>query len=235
MVYPARSTAWSGFADDCWWQTQYNGELHLCMSQGRTVVKSLQTVLRSILPLAYTVQGSAFARYDLVVDGNFGPYTFAGMGRALEEFDASTATQHTLQADYQRLTGGSGSTVSGARGQPIALATMQCVLWLAVHRNLTEGDVLVQPDMVTLRFAEDTIDDGDADGLVTCVPMSQVGAVTPQGRDTIPLGGTGPSSVPGTELTPRAPTAAPSGGDDVVLIGLGLLGLALAAGSRKGL
>lgn len=213
MSYPNRSDGWSSLPDSLWWKfrDQSTGIVSICSSQVRTVLVQLQRNMVADLPFAFTVDGTAFVRSQIAVDGNFGPRSFAGLRRMLEDRDVPQSIQDTVLADYTRLAAG-GTVQRGASNQPLTLATCACILWMAAHRNLPWSSMLIPSDLVAIRFDAPAPLDGAAGGLITCVDEREIG--TAPGAPPSSLG-TPPSTTVGEQ--PEA------SGDDTAT------GLAIAA------
>lgn len=227
MTFPAQSTAWSSSPDSLWWRSRYEGAIHVCETQGRTALVREQGILIADLPIVFTVDGTLYRRASIGADGNLGPATLAGTYWYLENrLDTPTAMLQGVLNDLRRLTA-SGSTRTGARGQPVSLQTQQAVLWIGIHRTLMAADAVILPDdIITWRFAIEAPNDGADAGLVTCTLESELTAGG--SRDNASPGGSGD-----TALNPPD-VGGESGGDDwlAILLALGLV--AAASSDQRG-
>lgn len=225
MTFPAQSSAWSGSPDSLWWRSRYEGEVHICETQGRSALVQLQRGMIADLPIAFTTEGTLFSRSSIGVDGNLGPATLAAILWTLNNrLDAPTTMIQGVTDDFRRLTA-SGDTRSGARGQPVSLATQQAGLWIGVHRTLSAADAVQLPsDIITWRFAIEAPNDGSAAGLITCTRESVLaGGGT---RNNTSPGGSGDTAATGD-------TSTGAGADDGILLAiLVALGFAVAGGER---
>jgi hypothetical protein len=199
MTYPAPSNAWSADRNSLWWKFRDAGVVNVCQSQGRTIVQQLQREILADVPLAFIVDGAGFTRSSITADGNFGPNTFAGLRRMLEDRDVPASIQETVLADYNRL-GPAGHVAAGGRGVPVSVATMACVIWMAVHRNMPWSSLMVPSDIIPIRFAVDAPSDGTNNGVVDCVDETRLGVA--------------PGYTPGPGPSPETPVAASAAGDD---------------------
>jgi len=235
-AYPGVSDAWSGFERFLWWQSSFGGMNHLCASQGATIVRALQTVIRAEVPLAFTVRGVLYSSADISVDANFGPATFAGLRKVLESVDVPQTILDTIEQDWQRLCPG-GRTRAGARGLSISLATMAAVIFVATSRLLPWSSLQIPSTMRTLHFAETAIDDGPWAGQIVCSPFSEgAGGLTGPHRETVPVGASIPRDTPGTPIVPGGTVVEPNrggGGSGIAVALLLVLGAAMAAGKKK--
>jgi hypothetical protein len=226
VTFPAQSNAWSGSPDSLWWRSRYEGEAHICETQGRSAIVQLQRGMIADLPITFTADGTLFARSSIGVDGNVGPATLAAiLWTLMNRLDAPTTMITGVRDDFRRLTA-SGDTRSGARGQPLSLATQQAGLWIGVHRSLPAIDaVILPPDIITWRFAIEAPNDGDAAGLITCTRESVLaGGGT---RNNTSPGGSGDAATTGD-------TSEGSSTDDGILFAILIaLGFAAAGGERK--
>lgn len=233
-AYPARSTALSGLAGSLWWQWNLDAVEYLCSTQGKTLVMQAQRVLRDLNPLAFTVDGVLMSSIDITPDGNFGPASFGGLRNALTfTGDLPQAVLNTIANDWQRLCP-TGRTRAGARGLPIATATMAALIFIATHRDSPWSSIAIPSNLETLRFATDTLDDGSAAGSIICNPLAEgaAGRTGPH-TTTVTPGGSTPVGTPST-VPSSVGTATPSGrGSGGVLIVLGLAAAVLAAGKKR--
>jgi hypothetical protein len=233
-AYPARSDALSASPFSLWWQSNYDGVEHLCASQGITIVRQFQQIARSLVPLAYTVDGVLFSSADIVVDGNFGPGSFGALRQILTGLDVPQSALDTIANDWQRLCP-TGTTRTGARGLPIALATMAAIIFVAAHRDSPWSSMSIPSNMRTLLFAQAPGDDGSNAGTIVCAPFAQ-GAAGIGGADARPVapGGATPTGTPSTQPgAVGSPPASSGGGTSLALVGLVVLGAALAMGKKK--
>lgn len=207
MTYPAQSNFWAAEAGSAWWRHRANGQLYLCASQGRSIIRQLQRTLRDRLPFVWSYMGIAGSAATVSVDGNFGPGTFTALMRAMEDVDLPDTVRANLSADYVRCVT-AGRTIDGARGQPLSLDTTAVATWFAVDSDRAWSEMSFPRDAATFRFALDAPDDGASADTWQCVPVQNVNNVMP---DT-PIIGTPPSDAAGAEPIPPWLIAVIAGG-----------------------
>lgn len=183
MTYPAQSTFVSGASGSLWWKSRYDSSVHVCASQGRTVIKLAQQAMRRALPVDYyRLDGGrgSFNTRDLTADGIPGPNMQAALLWTVTRANVGSLIA-PVAADFDAY----AHAAPEARGMPLSQGTCAALIWVAQNLQPEIG-AYEFPAFVPPTWRLGSPDDGPE--VVTCFSPS----VIP------PTGGGGGASTPST-------------------------------------